>query len=98
MVRLAPTKNGTFDTLELLNAINKNTILVSMMLVNNEIGSINQVDLISRAVKKVSSPALIHVDAIQAFGKIPVKPSKLGIDLLTVSGHKIHAPKGVGAL
>ncbi|MBR3767825.1 MAG: cysteine desulfurase [Clostridia bacterium] len=98
VVRLAPTKNGTFDTLELLNAINKNTILVSMMLVNNEIGSINQVDLISRAVKKVSSPALIHVDAIQAFGKIPVKPSKLGIDLLTVSGHKIHAPKGVGAL
>ncbi len=98
VIRLSPGKNGAFETYELMNAINKNTILVSTMYVNNEIGAINPVELISRAVKKVSSPALIHVDAIQAFGKIPVKPAKLGIDLLTVSGHKIHAPKGVGAL
>lgn len=98
VIRLSPGKNGAFVTEELLSAINKNTILVSAMLVNNETGSINPVELISRAVKRVSSPALIHVDAIQAFGKIPVKPSKMGIDLLTVSGHKIHAPKGVGAL
>lgn len=98
IVKLSPGKNGTFQVDELMNAINKNTILVSTMFVNNEIGAVNPVELISRAVKRVSSPALIHVDAIQAFGKIPVKPSKLGIDLLTVSGHKIHAPKGVGAL
>lgn len=98
VIRLSPGKNGAFVTEELLNAVNKNTILVSAMLVNNEIGSINPVELISRAVKRVSSPALIHVDAIQAFGKIPVKPAKMGVDLLTVSGHKIHAPKGVGAL
>ena len=98
VIRLSPGKDGAFVTEELLNAINKNTILVSTMLVNNETGSINPVELISRAVKRVSAPALIHVDAIQAFGKIPVKPAKMGIDLLTVSGHKIHAPKGVGAL
>lgn len=98
VIRLSPQKNGAFDVEELINAVNKNTILVSAMLVNNETGSINPVELISRAVKRVSSPALIHVDAIQAFGKMPVKPAKMGIDLLTVSGHKIHAPKGVGAL
>ncbi len=98
VIRLSPGKNGAFETEELINAVNKNTILVSAMLVNNETGSINPVELIERAVKRVSAPALIHVDAIQAFGKMPVKPAKTGIDLLTVSGHKIHAPKGVGAL
>ncbi len=98
VIRLSPVKDGSFNVEELINAVNKNTILVSAMLVNNELGSINPVELISRAVKRVSSPALIHIDAIQAFGKLPVKPAKLGADLLTVSGHKVHAPKGVGAL
>lgn len=98
VIRLSPGKDGTFSVEELINAVNKNTILVSAMLVNNELGSINPVELISRAVKRVSAPALIHIDAIQAFGKMPVKPSKIGCDLLTVSGHKVHAPKGVGAL
>ncbi len=98
VIRLTPTKDGSFDPMELLDVVNKNTILVSCMLVNNETGAINPVEMISRAVKRVSSPALIHVDAIQGFGKLPVKPSKMGIDLLTVSGHKVHAPKGVGAL
>ena len=98
VIRLSPGRNGAFSAEELLNAVTKNTILVSAQLVNNETGSINPVELISRAVKRVSSPALIHVDAIQGFGKMPVKPSKMGVDLLTISGHKIHAPKGVGAL
>lgn len=98
VIRLRPTAEGTFDTQELISAVNSRTILVSCMYVNNETGAINPVELISKAVKRAGAPALIHVDAIQAFGKIPVKPAKLGIDLLTISGHKVHAPKGVGAL
>lgn len=98
VIRLTPMKDGTFDPMELLDVVNKNTVLISCMLVNNEMGAINPVEMISRAVKRVSAPALVHVDAIQGFGKLPVKPAKMGIDLLTVSGHKVHAPKGVGAL
>lgn len=98
VIRLKPSSNGSFNTQQLINTVNKNTILISAMLVNNETGAINPVELISKVVKKTSAPALIHVDAIQAFGKIPVKPSKMGIDLLSISGHKVHAPKGVGAL
>lgn len=98
VIRLRPGKNGAFDPAELMNAVNKNTILISTMYVNNETGAINPVEFLSQAVRRAGAPAIIHVDAIQAFGKLPVKPSKLGIDLLTISGHKVHAPKGVGAL
>jgi cysteine desulfurase len=69
-----------------------------MMLVNNEVGSIMPVEAAKRAALMARSPALIHCDAVQAFGKMPVKPSALGVDLMTVSSHKIHGPKGVGAL
>jgi cysteine desulfurase len=98
VIRLKPSADGAFSPEELLRAVNKNTILISCMLVNNETGAINPVELLSKAAKRAGAPALIHVDAIQAFGKLPVKPAKMGIDLLTVSGHKIHGPKGVGAL
>ena len=69
-----------------------------MMLVNNEIGTVMPVQAAKRAAMMARSPALIHCDAVQAFGKMPLSAAKLGIDLMTVSGHKIHAPKGVGAL
>lgn len=98
VIRLAPGADGAFRPEDLLKAVNKNTVLVSAMLVNNETGAINPVDLLAKAVKRANAPALVHVDAIQGFGKLPVKPGRLGIDLMTVSGHKIHAPKGAGAL
>ena len=98
VIRLKPAHNGAFAPEDLLNAVNKNTVLVSCMLVNNETGAVNPVELLQKAVKRAGAPALVHVDAIQAFGKMPVKPAKIGADLLTVSGHKIHGPKGVGAL
>ena len=68
------------------------------MYVNNEVGSVLPVTAIQKAVKKAGAPALIHLDCVQAFGKLPVKPKKLGADLVTVTAHKIHGPKGTGAL
>ena len=98
IVRLKPNANGAFSPQELMNAVNSQTVLVSIMAVNNEIGTINPVANLKAAVRRANSPALIHVDAVQAFGKIPLNPGKCGIDLLTVSSHKIHGPKGAGAL
>lgn len=98
VIRLRPDSNGAFSSGELMNAINRNTVLISIMAVNNEIGTINPINNIKTAVRRANAPALIHVDAVQAFGKIPVNPSKAGIDLMTLSSHKIHGPKGAGAL
>ena len=87
---------NSFD--ELANAVTKDTILVSTMAVNNETGIINPIERVKKIIEKANSPALFHVDAVQAFGKIPLKPKKLGIDILTASSHKIHGPKGAGIL
>lgn len=98
VVYLDVDKYGNITPQQLYDAINKDTILVSIMYVNNEVGSILPVKDIAKAVKKAGAPALIHIDCVQAFGKIDVKPSKLGADLVTVTAHKIHGPKGIGAL
>lgn len=98
IIRLKTDSRGAFSPMELMNFINNKTILISVMAVNNEIGTINPINQLKTAVKRANSPALIHVDAVQAFGKIPLSPQKAGIDLLTVSSHKIHGPKGAGAL
>ncbi len=98
VIKLRVDSYGRVNEKDLYAAVNSNTILVSMMLVNNEIGTIMPVQAAKRAVMMARSPALIHCDAVQAFGKMPVKPASLGVDLMTVSSHKIHGPKGVGAL
>ena len=95
---LKPDKTGHISIDELTAALRPDTVLVSMMLVNNELGTIQPVAEAARAIRAAGSPALLHTDAVQAFLKIPFTPKALGVDLLTISGHKVRAPKGVGAL
>ncbi len=98
VIKLKVDSYGRINERELYAAVNSNTILITMMLVNNEVGTIMPVQAAKRAAMMARSPALIHCDAVQAFGKMPIKPALLGVDLMTISSHKIHGPKGVGAL
>lgn len=98
VVYIEPDKEGNISIEDFKAEIDSNTILVSLMAVNNEIGSILPFDKVSKIIKENHSPALLHCDCVQAYCKIPLKPKKIGVDLATISGHKIHAPKGVGAL
>ena len=96
--RIAPRKDGLIHPEDVAAAADKNTSLVSVMLVNNETGAIMPVPEIFAAVKAKDEKILCHTDAVQAFGKFEIKAKALGADLISVSGHKVHAPKGVGAL
>lgn len=98
VIKVPTDKKGFIDIEALENAVNDKTVLISIMAVNNEVGTIQPFEELSKIAKRKGAPALIHVDAVQAFGKIPLTPKKWGIDLMTVSSHKIHGPKGVGAL
>lgn len=82
----------------LQKALRDDTILVSVMAVNNEVGAVQDLAVLSQVIKESQKDILFHVDAIQAYGKMPLIPKKLGIDLMSVSGHKIHGPKGTGFL
>lgn len=97
-VYLKPQANGVISVDDLKNAIDKNTILVSLMLVNNETGAIQPVKAAAQIIKEVSAPALLHCDGVQAFGKMQINLGELGVNLFTASGHKIHGPKGIGVL
>jgi cysteine desulfurase len=98
VVKIGVDSKGMLDLSQLEREVDEKTILVSIMAVNNEVGTIEPVDQIRNIVKRNNSPALIHVDAVQAFGKVLINTKKLGADLISVSSHKIHGPKGVGAL
>ena len=93
---VAPRADGTLDITAMLERVDKNTILVACMMVNNEIGTRNDVERLAAEVKRRNSRTIVHVDAVQAWMRVPIKLDN--IDTLSVSGHKIHAPKGIGAL
>ena len=98
VVLLPVDRFGTVPVQALEEAINEQTVLVSLMHTNNELGAMEPIEAVPALLKRKGAPALFHVDAVQAFGKLPVFPEKIGADLLTVTAHKIHGPKGAGAL
>lgn len=91
-------ENGHVRIAELLEAMREDTIMVSIMYVNNEIGAVMDIEAIGKAIKEKKKDVLFHVDAIQAYGKYRIYPKRWNIDLLSVSAHKIHGPKGIGFL
>ena len=95
---LKPNKSGSISLDAVEKALSRDTVLVSVMLINNETGAASDIAAISKIIKNSGSKALLHTDAVQAFCKMPFSARTLGADLITVSGHKIHAPKGSGAL
>lgn len=98
VIKLKPNSEGVISLEELKNALNSKTVLVSIMLVNNEIGSVQPIKEASKLIKELSPKAVFHCDAVQGFGKMPINVKGMGVDLLTASGHKVFAPKGIGFL
>lgn len=98
VVRVAPQSDGIIHTDDIVQVVDENTILVSAMTVNNETGAVMPVENIFSAVKDKNSEILCHTDAVQAFGKLKINAKRLNADLISVSAHKVHAPKGCGAL
>mgnify|MGYP000147769227 CR=1 FL=1 len=88
VVFLKPDIHGNISEEQLFEAVNKDTILVSMMYINNEVGTVMPVKSVAKAVKRAGAPALIHIDCVQAYGKVNINPKKLGADLVSITAHK----------
>ena len=97
-VYLPPRAGGAVDPEEAAAAVDERTVLLSVMHVNSETGAVNDLRAIARAARRNNPRLLIHADCVQSFGKLPVSPKSWGVDFVTLSGHKIHAPKGIGAI
>lgn len=95
---ISPDSTGLVDAQAVADAVDEHTALVSMMYVNNETGAIFPIERAAKLIRAKNPETLIHCDGVQAFGKLPFRVSKMEIDLMSVSGHKICGPKGVGAL
>lgn len=95
---LQPDSTGEISLASLKDALRKDTILVSIMMVNNEIGSVMPIEKMAKLTHKMCPDAIFHTDAVQGFMKIPFQAKTLGADLITISSHKVHGPKGAGAL
>ena len=95
---LKPGRDGNVTVEQVANALREDTVLVSMMLVNNETGCVFPVAETARLLREKKSPALLHCDAVQGFLKVPCDPAGWGVDMMSLSGHKLGAPKGIGAL
>lgn len=98
VIRISPDENGEINARDIFAAVNEDTFLVSCMLVNNENGYILPVEKAFSMIKKKYPQVITHCDCVQGFMKIPVKAKKLNADMISLSGHKIYAPKGIGAL
>lgn len=98
VTRLDVTKDGRVDPQVLKESLTDETTLVSIMHVNNEIGALNDIDALAGTVKSCRPDILFHTDAVQSFGKVSLLPKRSNIDLVSISGHKIHGPKGTGVL
>ena len=98
VTRLSPDSTGAISLNSVLEAIREDTALISLMLVNNETGAVSDIKEISKRVKEINPKILIHTDAVQGFMKVPFDTKNFPVDMASISGHKIHAVKGTGAL
>lgn len=98
VTRLPVDQNGQLSEQEFAQAVCEDTILVSFLFVNNEMGAVQKIKQLVHQIRQKKDAILIHIDAVQALGKCPLFPMDLDVDLVSLSGHKIHAPKGIGAL